>query len=173
MMNGIIDLKRSTKIEAWLRDIGCTPVPVPLEPATNWAVAVTIPPGTHMVVFNLKQAPRAVIVQARMVPLPAQSEAFGALEEDSRREFWQELRSTLNREFTEFQLEGAPYNCPAAFVVSATRWDDGLTLDSFARTLSSVNKACLDGSAVFEEHLGTGGPAAVGGEFAFKKIDVQ
>lgn len=172
-MNAVIDLKRSTKIEAWLRDMGCTPGPVPLEPAINWALEVTIPPGTHMVVFNLKQAPRAVMVQARMVPIAAQIEAFGVLEEDSRREFWQALRSTLNREFTEFQIEGAPFECPASFTVSATRWDDGLTLDSFARTLSSVNKACLDGSAVFDEHLGTGSPAAVGGEFAFKKLDVQ
>ena len=173
MMNGIIDLKHSTKIEAWLRDIGCTPGPVTLDPAMNWAIEVTFPPGIRMVVFNLKSSPRAVMVQARMAPLQAQVEAFGALEEDSRREFWGALRSTLNREFTEFQVQGAPFECPASFLVSATRWDDGLTLDSFARTLSSVNKACLDGSAVFEERLGTGGPAAVGGEFAFKKLGMQ
>jgi hypothetical protein len=51
------------------------------------------------------------------------------------------------------------------------RFDDGLTLDSFARTMSSVSKACFDGCALFLERLGDLGPAP-GGEFAFKKLGI-
>jgi len=52
--------------------------------------------------------------------------------------------------------------------INVARFDDGLTLDSFARSLSSVNKAYLDGSNFFGEQFGTRGPMSRG-EFEFKR----
>ena len=62
--------------------------------------------------------------------------------------------------------------CPKALRVTAVRFDDGLTLDSFARTVSSVCKACSDIVVLFSERLGDLEPQA-GGEFAFKKTLAQ
>jgi hypothetical protein len=76
-------------------------------------------------------------------------------------------------DFVEFHLEGTPAkDCPAAFSINVARFDDGLTLDSFARSLSSVNKAYFDGCNFFGEQFGTGGPMS-GGEFEFKRTTVQ
>jgi hypothetical protein len=52
--------------------------------------------------------------------------------------------------------------------IDVARFDDGLTLDSFARSLSSVNKAYLDGCNFFGEQFGTRGPMSRG-EFEFKR----
>jgi hypothetical protein len=100
---------------------------------------------------------------------PDQTAAYNNLEEDGRKEFWRSLRATLNREYTEFQIEGQPIvECPKAIRITAVRFDDGLTLDSFARTINSVCKACADAGAHFADRLGDMRPTA-GGEFAFKK----
>ena len=52
------------------------------------------------------------------------------------------------------------------------RFDDGLNLDSFARSVSSVCKACNDIVVHFSERLGEP-DAPAGGEFAFKKSATQ
>jgi hypothetical protein len=161
-------------IEGWLRDMACVPQRVS-EPTCNWAFEANFPPDgpLNVRVMNPKAIPRAVAVVARVMPSPSQAAAWPGLDEDARREFWHDLRSKLNREFTEYQIEGTMnVDCPTAFVVQAIRWDDGLTLDSFARSLSSINKAFHDGSSVFEERLGSSTPSS-GGEFAFKKLPIQ
>ena len=54
-------------------------------------------------------------------------------------------------------------------MVQATRYDDGLSLDSFARTVSSVNKAEVAGIACVQRRLSprTSGP---GGIFDFSSM---
>lgn len=168
--------KNGTQVSVWLREMGCAPDAV-ADPLANWAYEIGFPPNTpvsvRMRVGNPKIMPRAVVVAVRMVPQQNQLAAFNGLDEDAKREFWQALRSELNREFCEFAIEGNPMaECPQAFSVSATRFDDGLSLDSLFRTINSVLKACMDGCALFDERLGAVGPAS-GGEFAFRKLGMQ
>jgi len=74
----------------------------------------------------------------------------------------------------ECQIEGTPMvHCPAGFAANCIRYDDGLTLDSFAHNIASLQRTVFDAIAVFHEHLGDVGPAAPGGEFAFRKLGVQ
>jgi hypothetical protein len=58
--------------------------------------------------------------------------------------------------------------CPKTFTVTATRWDDGLNLDTLAFTISNVHKAIMDACALFDERLGVMS-SAFGGDFAFKR----
>jgi hypothetical protein len=158
-------------IRGWLVDIGCTPIPRS-NPGVNWAFEVNVPPGasTRITVVNPKSMPRAVLIVSQTAVSDAHRAAFDRLEDDSKRDFWGVLSMRLNNhDFIEFHLDGLPPDCPTAFQISVTRWDDGITLDSFHRSLSSVNKAYLDACACFREHLGEPSPAA-GGEFEFKRL---
>jgi hypothetical protein len=62
-------------------------------------------------------------------------------------------------------------SCPAAFQITATRYEDGLSLDSLARTVSSVYKAELAAIICAQQHLGRQGPAGRGGDFLFKTTE--
>lgn len=168
------EFSNGSLIEGWLRDTGCQPVIRQL-PEVNWAYEVNFPPQgpAKLTIFNPAKLPRAVIILSRTIVPATHIKAFDALDEDSRREFLERLRATLNREFIEFHLEMPPTGgCPAGFQMSVTRFDHGVTLDSFVRSLSSVNKAYLDASACFQQYLGDPGTPA-GGEFEFEKLRVQ
>jgi hypothetical protein len=52
------------------------------------------------------------------------------------------------------------------------RYDDGLTLDSFARTISSLMKACVDGVSCFHDRLDDATPAP-DNESSFRKVGTQ
>jgi hypothetical protein len=158
-------------IQGWLRDMGCTPIPRS-NPEVNWAFEVDFPPKspTRLTIVNPRTMPRAAVIMSRTVVSPEQRAAFENLDEDSRREFWEKLALRLNgHDFIEFQIEGVPTgSCPTAFQIFVSRWDDGLTLDSLHRSLSSAHKAYFDACAFFRENFGTSGPAAAG-EFDFRR----
>jgi hypothetical protein len=150
------DLTEPTVIEGWLRDLALTPTRRN-DQVNNWNLEFTIvgPNALVLNVVNPKSLPRAIMFVCGMAPAPQQVEAFAALSPQGRRDFWLQLRATLNREAVEFQLEGAAFSeCPRALRVSAVRFDDGLTLDAFAHTLTSVCKACGDAISHFTERLG-------------------
>jgi hypothetical protein len=168
------DLATSTLMEGWLRDLSLTPTPR-ADGSNNWNLEFTVP-GTPNFVMNLvnpKPIPRAVMLVCGMSPAAEQVTAFQRLDPTQRLAFWRELRAVLNRDSVEFHLEGVPgQELPKAMRVTAMRFDDGLTLDSFAQTLSSLCKACSDVVILFSERLGA--PAApAGGEFPFKKSATQ
>jgi hypothetical protein len=168
------DLATSTFIEGWLRDLSLTPTQRP-DGLNTWNVEFTVTgtPSFIMNVVNPKSFPRAIMLICGMTPAPAQVAAFQRLDQAHRLEFWKDLRAVLNREYVEFHLEGiAVVECPKALRVTAMRFDDGLTLDSFARSLSSVCKTCSDIVVLFSERLGEPAPQA-GGEFEFKKSATQ
>lgn len=161
-------------IEGWLRDIMLTWVQLPPNPRTAWGFEVTLPPvGVKVLVYQMRQAPRGLMVSATMTVPPEQVAAFNQLDDDARRQFWVDLRATLSRPYIEFNLQGqALVGCPNNFTVMATRWDEGLNLDTFAFSISSVHKTLMDACALFDERLGVMGPS-FGGDFAFKKSSIQ
>jgi hypothetical protein len=168
------DLATPTIIEGWLRDLGLTPIRRS-DGQNNWNVEFTVAGSTTltMAIVNPKSIPRAIMVVCGMSPVPGHVTAFLALDEAQRLSFWKDLRTMLSREFVEYQLEGtAVVECPRIIRVTAVRFDDGLSLDSFARSVSSVCKACSDAVVHFAERLGDPNVPA-SGEFAFKKTLAQ
>ncbi len=151
------DLAEPTLIEGWLRDMNLAPVRKS-DAVNNWNVEFTIAAGTSplaIAVVNPRTIPRAIMLVCGLAAAPEHMSAFKELNEDLRREFWNQLRATLNREWVEYQIEGAAIvECPKTVRVSAVRFDDGLTLDSFARTLSSVCKAAADAATHYTDRLG-------------------
>jgi hypothetical protein len=168
------DLATPNVIEGWLRDMALTPFRRN-DGNNTWNLEFTVA-GMSTLVLNAispRSIPRAVMLVCGMTVVPAHEAAFKALDPEQRTAFWRDLRTLLSREFVEFQLEGTPVNeCPKMLRVSVIRFDDGLTLDSFARSLASVCKACGDAISHFTERLGDPNVPA-GGEFAFKKSGTQ
>jgi hypothetical protein len=167
------DVATPEVIEGWLHDLSLATTRR-TDPASNWMLEFTVPGPNPLVlnVVNPKAVPRAVMFVCGLMAAPGHEVAFKALDDSTRRKFWMDLRALLSREFVEFQAEGAITECPKSVRVTAVRFDDGLTLDSFARTLSSVCKACADAVAYFTDNLGDPN-APAGGEFAFKKTGTQ
>lgn len=168
------DIATPTIIEGWLKDLGLAPIRR-AEGPNNWNIEFTVTGSTTltMAVVNPKTIPRAIMVVCGMSPVPGHVTAFLALDEAQRLAFWKDLRTMLSREFIEYQLEGtAIVECPRILRVTAVRFDDGLNLDSFARSVSSVCKACNDAVVHFAERLGDPN-APASGEFAFKKTVAQ
>jgi hypothetical protein len=164
------DLATPTIFEGWLRDLSLTPTQRQ-DGMNNWNLEFTVS-GANTLIMNLvnpKSLPRAIMLVCGMSPVAAHVTAFKNLSEQQRTAFWRDMRTMLSREFIEFQLEGTPVlECPRVLRINAVRFDDGLNLDSFSRTLSSVCKACGDAIVMFTERLGDPSVPA-GGEFAFKK----
>ena len=174
MGNNVKSKIEASLIADWLRDMGLNPTPLPPNGEAAWAFEVILLSGLKVAVLGPRRTPRAVVVQAMMLTSATQLDAFNNLDDESRKDFWCKLRSLLNREFVEFAIDGTPMvECPKSFAVFATRWDDGVTLDSFARSISSIQKSCLDGTAFFQEQLGGGAGPATGGEFGFRKMSLQ
>ena len=149
------DLADPTVIEGWVGDLALTPTRR-TDPNSNWHIQFTIagPNAFAISCINPKMLPRAVMLVCGMVPAPENVTAFNALTAERKKEFWERLRDTLNKESIEFQIEGTPaVECPKTLRVTAIRFDDGLSLDSFAHSLALVCKTCSDAVAFFNERL--------------------
>ena len=167
------DIATPDVIEGWLQDMALATTRRS-DPASNWMLEFTVLGQNPLVlnVVNPKVLPRGVMFVCGMMAAPGHEAAFKALDEAHRRAFWRNLRTNLTREFVEFQADGVVTECPKSIRITAVRFDDGLTLDSFGRTLSSVCKAVADAMAHFNDNLGDPFPPA-SGEFAFKKTGTQ
>lgn len=159
------------EIEQWLRNIGCTPVEQD-DPQTDWHLGIDYPAGQghRMHVAKPKNRPAALI--ASVVSLSRDHvKAFEQLPDDEKRDFLYGLRKTLNQVAVDFQLNGVdgPLDLPESFQVSATRYRDGLTLDTFARSLGAVYKIELNTIWYIQENL-TGNGFGSGGRFDFKRL---
>ncbi len=158
--------------EGWLRKLGATPVA--LEDATaDWHFQIDYPARTpHQIhVVGPKGQEGAVVIASATAVSPEHLKAFEELDDDSKSSFLWELRSTLVAPYTEFILEGVTGElvCPTRFQITTTRWEDGLSMDSFARSVSSVYKTELAGIMVIQRHLGGRGFGSPG-RFDFKRI---
>src|ERR1700732_3217532 len=146
-----------TVIEGWLRDMGSTPKRITGDPQMVWQFEFDFPyGGEHRLhIASQKIRPRAAIVMSQVAIGPDLHAAFGDLDQDEKEAFLKDLTRILNREYVEFALLGMVGfpTCPAAFQVTSTRFDDGLSLDSLARSASSVYKAELAGISCLGDHL--------------------
>jgi hypothetical protein len=98
-------------------------------------------------------------------------DAFDKLDDDGKDGFLWKFRHAINTHHADFEIEGANgiLDCPTRFKISATRYEDGLTLDSFAQSLGSVLKTQLSAIWVIQEHL-TPRSFGSGGRFDFKRL---
>lgn len=161
-------------IGGWLKDMGLNPVPIP-DPAGSWRYTVAIPPNQdqrRLEVFGIATMSRVVCIGAKTTISPEHKAVLVALDDDAKREFHAALIKSLDREFIEYNVEQNALTMEVdSFVVQAARFDDGLTLDSFARSINSVYKAQVGGIQCVQQHLG--GSTPHGGEFAFRKLGMQ
>jgi hypothetical protein len=159
-------------VEDWLRVIGCTPVEE-TDPQTHWHVHIDYPVKTpnmlHVIVPKDNQ--RAVVIISALTLNPEHASGFENLDDEGKEEFMFELRMMLNSVDTDFSIEGltGPHDTPKRIQISALRFPDGLTLDSFARSIGAVYKMQLNAILLIQRRLGTGG-FGPSGRFDFKRI---
>lgn len=160
------------RIEGYLRAIGSSPVKIKDDRA-RWHYEIDYPPNTpHRIhVINPVERPQAVVIASATGVSPEHLAAFDELDDDAKADFLWDLRMVLNNQFVEFSLQGAENEraCPKVFEITCTRYEDGLNLDSFARSISSVYKLEIAGILCVQKHLSPksfGG----GGRFDFKRL---
>jgi hypothetical protein len=164
------DVATPTIVEGWLRDLSLTPTLRP-DPLNTWNLEFTVsgPPTLIMNVANSKTLPRAILLMCGLSPMAVHATVFQGFTAAQRSAFWKDLRALLSRDAIDFQIEGVVTECPKAVRVSAMRFDDGLSLDAFARTVSAVCKACFDLVFFFTDRLGD----PIAAEAALKKTAAQ
>jgi hypothetical protein len=178
MDTGVTLSANAGSIEGWLREIGTHPVPLPA-PYANWQFEIDYPPNSKhkIVVFNSSAQPRALVVATRVAFSQEHIAAFALMENADKWRFMRDLQSALNREFVEFGFEqpqpAGPLTCPTFFSVTATRFDDSLSLDGLARAVSSVYKAEFAGVLIVQDQLGGGNYGGSGGDFPFRVRSIQ
>jgi hypothetical protein len=77
----------------------------------------------------------------------------------------------LNVADVDFRMEGqkVPTDLPTQIQLSTVRYVDGLTLDSFARSIGAVFKMFLNVVWLMQHRLGSNG-AGPSGRFDFKRL---
>jgi hypothetical protein len=160
------------RVQAWLRTIGCSPDPQH-DPNAAWNYRIDYPVKTPHVmhVISPKSTPNAVIIGSGTTLAPELLATFSQLDGETQDDFLLDLMRTLNVIEVDFQVFGVqgPRSCPTSFRVGVTRYDDGLTLDSFARSLGAVYKTEMNALFVIQRYLGSGAPGP-GGQFDFKRL---
>jgi len=161
-----------SKVEGWVRRLGSTPVEV-ADPATAWHVQFDYPKNTphHMHAAMPSGQPGMVVIVSVLNVGHEHLKAFDELDAGSQEEFLYELRHVLNVPEAEFNLEGAgkPIECPKTITITCTRYDDGLTLDSFARSVGAVYKSFLNALWTLQHRLGGQKPGPAD-RFDFKRL---
>jgi hypothetical protein len=164
---------RKQQVERWLAAMGIQAPTTISDPMALWHVQINYPPnsGHIMHVVCPKTMPEAVVIASKLTLGADLIDNFRALDPDAQDEFLWELRKTLNTPRVDFRLEGAdgPMDCPTAIETSSVRYFDGVTLDSFARTVGCVFKTEVAANWVIFRHLGPKGYGS-GDRFDFKRL---
>jgi hypothetical protein len=145
------------QIETWLRQLGCNPTVIKTTTDANeWQMQFVFPPGSqqNLACFSPRTPVGATVVSVNY-PLGRGEAAFEALSEAEKGAFMQELRLVLAREhlYHDIAPGATPTACPRSFAVFDMRFDDGLTLDSFARSIISVSNTALAANLCCARHL--------------------
>lgn len=128
-------------VESWLQAMGCKSTRSST-PETNWVLEVQYPiDSTHRInVINPRNQPLALGIVTGVGLAQDYTDTFGKLSNDAQKEFRWELVKVLSSGEVEFSLKETPDGRPTGFEIMATRYWDGLTLDSFARSIFAVYK---------------------------------
>lgn len=161
-----------SQVEEWLRTIGSTPVET-ADVQSAWHLEFDYPARTphRMVVANPVALPMATVIVTGVQLMPQHIQNFTNLDDDEKEGFLWDLRQKAISPDADFQFVGVanPLDCPTQIQFSATRYADGLTLDSFAKSLGAVFKAELGVIWLVQQRLG-GGEVGPGKRFDFKRL---
>lgn len=148
------DLKET--VASWLEALQCEYRSVD-DAQMEWRYEVRYPPRRPDHVMHVAGVPGpmpslAIASVTRMSPRHRQR--FEGLPDDEKRVFLFGLRHSLNDPLVDFEMRGGGgLECPEAFQVSVRRFEDGLTLDSFARSVGAVYKVELGAVWYIQETL--------------------
>jgi hypothetical protein len=161
-----------TKVEGWLKDMGLTPIPQ-ADPKAEWHFLVHYPANgpTSVDVLSPKGQPGKIMIICGVELSHDHREAFDKLDDDGKNDFLWRFRHTINVPESDFALDGADgvLDCPSRFQIASARYEDGLTLDSFASSVGAVFKTHLRAIWVIQEHLSPRN-FGTGGRFDFKRL---
>ena len=144
------------QVENWLRQLGCKPTAVSSVEGNAWQLQFVFPPGSQQTLACFApRVPEGSTVISVNYPLAQGEAAYDALTEAQRMIFIQDLRSVLSRGHLYHDVSPGtkPGACPRSFAVFDMRFDDGLTLDSFARSIIAVSNAALAANLCCARHL--------------------
>jgi hypothetical protein len=149
-------MMQQQKAENWLRQLGCNPTVTSSVDANEWQIQFVFPPGSQQTLACFApKVPKGSTVISVNYPLGQGEAAFEILTEGQRIAFIQELRGMLSRDHLYHDISpGAnPNSCPRSFAVFDMRFDDGVTLDSFARSIITVSNTALAANLCCARHL--------------------
>jgi hypothetical protein len=145
------------QVESWLRQLGCAPGAVKSIEGNEWQMQFLFPPGSqqNMACFSPRTPAGATVISVNY-PLGRGEAAYDALSDIQKGAFLQELRLVLSRDYLYHDIApgSTPTACPRSFAVFDMRFDDGLTLDSFARSIIAVSNTALAANLCCARHLG-------------------
>ena len=145
------------KAKRWLDQLA-DPKPIATkDPRSAWHFRATYPAGSSHVmhVASPHKKPDTLIIASVLTITQTQFDAFSQLPDESKENLLWALRFRLNSVETDFRLDGVagPLDCPTRILTSVVRYEDGLSLDSFARSLGAVYKTELLASWTIFRHL--------------------
>jgi hypothetical protein len=150
------------QIESWLRQLGCAPNAVKSVEGNEWQMQFVFPPGSqqNMACFSPRTPAGSTVISVNY-PLGRGEVAYDALSDLQKGAFLQELRLVLSRDhlYHDIAPGSTPTSCPRSFAVFDMRFDDGLTLDSFARSIIAVSNTALAANLCCAQHLSGARPA--------------
>jgi hypothetical protein len=144
------------QVEAWLRQLGTSPTALPLSEGNDWQLQFVYPPGSQQTLACFApRVPTGSTVISVNYPLGSAEATYSLLGEAQRNALLQDLRLVLSREhlYHDIAPGSTPGACPRSFAVFDMRFDDGLTLDSFARSIITVSNAALAANLCCARHL--------------------
>ena len=163
-----------TKAEGWLERLGSTPVEMD-DAQTDWHLRFDYPAKSPAIMHAAQpkgQSDMVVLVSALDVG-HEHLKFFEELDEDSQQTFLFDLKETLTCDSHDFKFEGVEkeLDCPKKILIQCTRYEDGLSLDSFARSVGAVFKGFLRAVLVTRRHLRGNGPGNAD-RFDFRRIGI-
>lgn len=160
------------KTEDWLKRLGSTPTEIN-DPQTEWHLSFDYPAKTPntMHVVQPKGQTDVVVLVAGLDMAHEHLKNFEELDLESQETFLLDLKETLTTDSYEFKLEGIEneLDCPKKILIQRTRFEDGLSLDSFAQSVGAVFKGTLRTILLVRRHLRGNGPGNAD-RFDFKKL---
>ena len=133
------------RVHEWLRTLGFAVKDHP-NPNAAWHLQFEYPHTHQMHALAPHGSEGVVIVATGVTTWPQHRAAWTALPDARRTELMYELQRILNAGEADHAFEGVAgvNDFPAVIQITSTRYEDGLSLDSFARTVRELYKVELN-----------------------------